>query len=400
MSFSSFLQVITALKHFKPSAGKSSHRPQLRATAANSYHTDSPHRSISITSTTLCSRIHSRTYKAKQTPIKSNKSGTKTAAVAPPATSASSKSPPRRRVSSALSQLEKLSSPFNGAENTTTASTDSSATPKAKTNKQRTNSSNSSTMPLRKTLVSFPVMAVMISASSLLIMVMFSPVTGFLSQVHHPVPTTTTCCFMSLKPAAIPMMDSGKALARSGELIVDLTTALDLYGGALSAAGAQIRNSGDCVAQAAASCRFKTGTELVCDELREGATCLAEAAAKLTQATEEAQVDSNSNLASELGALRNFFVGSCGRERHQKILLCGPFGCTPCGCIYLQHRSTFYCFICMLSVLALCSNVANTRCCSFIHLGSSRGCHHATKIFGGHWKQSGSMWGNYEIHSR
>ena len=106
---------------------------------------------------------------------------------------------------------------------------------------------------------------------------------------------------MSLKPAAIPMMDSGKALARSGELLVDLTTELDLYGGALSAAGAQIRNCGDCVAQAAASCRFKTAAELVCDELREGATCLVEATGKMQQAIEEADVDKDANLAKELG---------------------------------------------------------------------------------------------------
>ncbi len=65
-------------------------------------------------------------------------------------------------------------------------------------------------------------------------------------------------------------MDSGKALARSGELLIDLTTSLDIYGGSLSAMGANVRNCGDCLAQAAASCRFKTGVELVTDELREG----------------------------------------------------------------------------------------------------------------------------------
>ena len=74
----------------------------------------------------------------------------------------------------------------------------------------------------------------------------------------------------SLKPAAIPLMDCGKALARSGELLIDLTTSLDIYGGSLSAMGANVRNCGDCLAQAAASCRFKTGVELVTDELREG----------------------------------------------------------------------------------------------------------------------------------
>lgn len=65
-------------------------------------------------------------------------------------------------------------------------------------------------------------------------------------------------------------MAKGKALARSGELLIDLTTKLDLYGGSLSATGANIRNCGDCIAQAAASCRFKTAAELVIDELREG----------------------------------------------------------------------------------------------------------------------------------
>lgn len=105
----------------------------------------------------------------------------------------------------------------------------------------------------------------------------------------------------TLKPAAIPLMDSGKALARSGEFIVDLTTALGLYGGALSASGAQIRNAGDSLAQAAASMRFKTGAELVVDELREAGTCLQEAAVKLKLAVEEAGVDEDTALAETIG---------------------------------------------------------------------------------------------------
>jgi hypothetical protein len=40
-----------------------------------------------------------------------------------------------------------------------------------------------------------------------------------------------TLRFMSLKPAATSLMDSGKALARSGEFLIDLTQDLDLYGG-------------------------------------------------------------------------------------------------------------------------------------------------------------------------
>mmetsp|Transcript_7766 Transcript_7766/g.11318 ORF Transcript_7766/g.11318 Transcript_7766/m.11318 type:complete len:261 (+) Transcript_7766:54-836(+) len=95
----------------------------------------------------------------------------------------------------------------------------------------------------------------------------------------------------SLRPAAEPLLASGKALARSGELLVDTTTSLEMYGGALSAAGAGVRNAGDCVAQAAASCRFKTAAELVCDELREAGLCLTEASGKLKLAVEEAMVD-------------------------------------------------------------------------------------------------------------
>ena len=112
---------------------------------------------------------------------------------------------------------------------------------------------------------------------------------------------------MSLKPAAVPLMDSGKALARSGELIIELTTALDIYGGGLSAVGAQIRNAGDCIAQAAASCRFKTATELVVDEIRESATCLAEASIKVQTAIEEANVDKNIKLAKILGTKKRIF---------------------------------------------------------------------------------------------
>lgn len=101
----------------------------------------------------------------------------------------------------------------------------------------------------------------------------------------------------SLKPAAIPLMDCGKALARSGELLIEYTRTLELYGGALSGVGANIRNAGDCLAQAAASCRFKTGTELVIDEVREAATCLLDSVEKLQLAAEEADADHDPILA-------------------------------------------------------------------------------------------------------
>jgi hypothetical protein len=133
-----------------------------------------------------------------------------------------------------------------------------------------------------------------------------SSTSGFVTPATvSTVSTTTMKLQMSLKPAAPALMDSGKALARSGELLIDLTSTLDLYGGALSAAGAQLRNAGDCVAQAAASCRFKTAAELVYDELREGATCLTEASSKFSLAAEEAYADEDSKIAKVMGKKRN-----------------------------------------------------------------------------------------------
>jgi len=118
----------------------------------------------------------------------------------------------------------------------------------------------------------------------------------------NPTRSSSTLLHMAgLKPAAMPLMDAGKAFARSGEFVVDLCSQMDLYGGALSQAGASIRNSGDSIAQAAASCRFKTGLELVCDEFRESGTCLIEATLKLKQAVKEAKIDENDELARLLG---------------------------------------------------------------------------------------------------
>ena len=94
----------------------------------------------------------------------------------------------------------------------------------------------------------------------------------------------------SLRPLAEPLMDSGKALARSGELLIDFTTAIGEYGGGLSSAGAAIRNSGDYLAQAAASTRFKTAAELVSNEMREAGDCLLEASEKMLSAKEELEV--------------------------------------------------------------------------------------------------------------
>ena len=128
---------------------------------------------------------------------------------------------------------------------------------------------------------------------------------AFLSPNYHPttIKKSHTILHNSLKPAALPLLDAGKALARSGELLIDLTTALDLYGGSLSSTGAQIRNAGDSVAQAAASCRFKTGAELVTDELREAATCLAEGVVQAKRAVEEAGVDESKELQVAIQAM-------------------------------------------------------------------------------------------------
>lgn len=127
------------------------------------------------------------------------------------------------------------------------------------------------------------------------------------SQQRHDVRSSRL--FSLLKPAAIPLMDSGKALARSGELLIELTTSLDIYGGSLSAAGASIRNCGDCIAQAAASCRFKTASELVIDELREGADCLRESSNKFASAIAESEVDNNSAVAILLSSRIKEMIG-------------------------------------------------------------------------------------------
>ena len=137
----------------------------------------------------------------------------------------------------------------------------------------------------------------------------FAPRYTTLNKIATAKSTSTTTTALSaiapgrnsLKPAAAPLMDAGKAMAYSGELLIDVTTALDLYGGALSAAGAEIRNAGDAVAQAAASMRFKTGMELVTDELREAGTCFQEAAQKCTLAIAEAEEDELSDMAVLLG---------------------------------------------------------------------------------------------------
>jgi hypothetical protein len=106
----------------------------------------------------------------------------------------------------------------------------------------------------------------------------------------------------NLRPASAHLMEAGKQLAVAGEQVIAWTDLVRLYGGGISGAGAQFRNAGDSVAQAAASCRFQTGQELVCDELRTAADCLAEASNKLELGVEEANVDGQRDLQTILEA--------------------------------------------------------------------------------------------------
>jgi hypothetical protein len=142
----------------------------------------------------------------------------------------------------------------------------------------------------------------------------------------------------TVHPSPSRFLSTGKALARSGELLIDLTSTLSLYGGSLSATGACIRNCGDCLAQAAASCRFKTAVELVIDELREGADCLREGGEKLGSAVKESEVDGDAVLMKKIhdmiGPMKNaaLYLEEAGasilrkegvNEVGQKLISCG-----------------------------------------------------------------------------
>ena len=149
--------------------------------------------------------------------------------------------------------------------------------------------------------------------------------TPILTRTGNPKPPVRTVLNASLKPAAVPLLDAGKALARSGELLIEYTSTSEnkLYGGGLSSAGASIRNAGDCVAQAAASTRFKTATELVCDELREAGTCLLEGSNdQLSKGVDDANVDENASLSSRIENLIPFMtcVGTQLEMAGEKIM--------------------------------------------------------------------------------
>jgi len=133
--------------------------------------------------------------------------------------------------------------------------------------------------------------------------------TSSLRHRHNPVLTSSTVSkrhvkkkalsslamtpMQSLKPAAVPLLEGGKALARYGELIIDASTTTTSYLGFswkgfqmggnedggdivtrqlspyIAAMGACIRTAGDSIAQVGALMRFKTGHELVVVELRD-----------------------------------------------------------------------------------------------------------------------------------
>ncbi|GMI08479.1 hypothetical protein TrRE_jg6046 [Triparma retinervis] len=80
------------------------------------------------------------------------------------------------------------------------------------------------------------------------------------------------------------MMEGGGVLAKAGETLVTITESIpfECYGGALSAAGASLRNAGDCLSQSGANARNKFAAEMCADECREGAVCLEECSVKFT----------------------------------------------------------------------------------------------------------------------
>ena len=114
--------------------------------------------------------------------------------------------------------------------------------------------------------------------------------------------------FAPCKPAGPYFMDAGKELAWSGYFLSALTTELNLYGGALSESGAQIRNAGDCLVRAGKSMQLKVGNRLVAGKIREAVTCMKTVLVKLQLAVEEAKMDDTPVLARNIGAFVCDFV--------------------------------------------------------------------------------------------
>mmetsp|Transcript_27749 Transcript_27749/g.43047 ORF Transcript_27749/g.43047 Transcript_27749/m.43047 type:complete len:271 (-) Transcript_27749:145-957(-) len=145
----------------------------------------------------------------------------------------------------------------------------------------------------------------------------------------------------SLKPAANPLLDSGKALARSGELLVEHTKheSVNQYGGALSSAGAAMRNAGDYLAQAAASMRFKTGMELVISEMREAGDCLLDASNRMNTAVEEiAVIPENEDPYNNLQAARRPHLVQCVQRAVDPLRICGD-ALEATGAAIMQRRT-------------------------------------------------------------
>jgi hypothetical protein len=160
----------------------------------------------------------------------------------------------------------------------------------------------------------------------------------------------------SLKTAAAPLMAAGQCLARMGEEWIESTRGdtKAYYGGPFANAGANVRNAGDHVSQAAASCRFKTGTELIAEELREAATALAAAADYLQQqqiADQQQQasgglmLDNNNkdqNNSNNDGTVATFRmpIGTCHFLVWWLLSLTTPEGMCWYGGRYSNKRST------------------------------------------------------------
>jgi hypothetical protein len=163
----------------------------------------------------------------------------------------------------------------------------------------------------------------------------------------------------SLKTAAAPLMAAGQCLARLGEDWIESTRGdtKAYYGGPFANAGANIRNAGDHLGQAAASCRFKTGTELIAEELREAATALTAAADYLQQQQQQDQqqeagsglmLDNNNNNSKDQnnsnndGTVATFRmpIGTCHFLVWWLLSLTTPEGMCWSGGRYSNKRST------------------------------------------------------------
>jgi hypothetical protein len=211
----------------------------------------------------------------------------------------------------------------------------------------------------------------------------------------------------SFKSAAEPLLVAGKQLARWGETWIDETRDTKLYGGPLSSAGANIRNAGDHVAQAAASCRFKTGTELIADELREAGTAMDAAADCLQQFVDNDKTDQKKEDRSSvtIGETTKMLLGGLPvgtyRHRHSTAFSLSPLG-SPFSHLmfstiqnhYDHHSITFttHTFVCLfVCLLVLEPMIAPLRACGRSLEASGAAVLHRqpSSVVGYHLEQAG-----------